>query len=174
MSLRRAPGNKTLSANVFQQGFVSSSRLASPTNSGRSASSATPADTPTRSKETWIAAGFLCLFLAGVYLSSNLNNQAVDIDNDMSKSHLRSSSLPSHMLANFRPIHEKCSVWIAQSSVKGLQGYGVFTTRDLARDEHILGVPDGVSIPIIGYWQRHGGSATAAKDAWMKVWDNYW
>ena len=62
---------------------------------------------------------------------------------------------------------------MAQSSVKGLQGYGVFTTRDLGPDEHILGVPDGVSIPIIGYWQRHGESA-AAKDAWMAVWDNYW
>ena len=70
------------------------------------------------------------------------------------------------------------TVWIAQSSIKGLQGYGVFTTRDLERDEHILGVPDGVSIPITGYWQRHEekGSAAAAKakDAWMAVWDNYW
>jgi len=44
----------------------------------------------------------------------------------------------------------------------------------LEPNEHILGVPDGVSIPIIGYSERHEGSAAAAKDAWIAVWDNYW
>lgn len=63
---------------------------------------------------------------------------------------------------------------MAQSSVKGLKGYGVFTTRDLVKGEHIMGVPDGVSIPIIGYWQRGKGRLERAKDAWMSVWDNYW
>jgi hypothetical protein len=65
------------------------------------------------------------------------------------------------------------SVWIAASSVRGLQGYGVFTTRDLAKDESILGVPDGVSIPITGYRQRHIPEGSNLKEAWIKVWYVY-
>lgn len=162
MSLRRlVPGAKP-------PGLFSIGAKEQPTNKP-----STPRSTPNRA----IAAGFLCLLVTGVYLSQSPNN-GDNNEGAVKSSHLRSSSVDNdkhHVLVNFRPIHETCTVWIAPSSINGLKGFGVFTTRDLAADEHILGVPDGVSIPIIGYWERDGGAAvSAAKDAWMAVWDNYW
>lgn len=40
----------------------------------------------------------------------------------------------------------ECTVWIAPSSLKGVNGYGVFTTRDIQKGEPILGAPDGLGV----------------------------
>lgn len=46
------------------------------------------------------------------------------------------------------------TVWIAPSYLKGFAGYGVFTTRDLEKGEHIIGRPDGVAVPVEFDWPR--------------------
>lgn len=64
------------------------------------------------------------------------------------------------------------TVWIAPSSLKGFAGYGVFTTRDLDKDESILGIPDGVAIPIETDWDDHTPKVKERHD-WWEVWGNY-
>ena len=155
MSLRRALGVKESTA----------AALPIESKNGTANSNSHP-----RAYQKWILATFLCLLTAAVYTLSAPLTTSNGKDTVRKTPSLRASS---HTLAKFEPIHPKCTVWMAASSVKGLQGYGVFTTRDLAPEEEILGVPDGISIPIIGYRQRRG-SAAAAKDAWINVWDNYW
>jgi SET domain len=46
------------------------------------------------------------------------------------------------------------TIWIAPSSVRGVNGYGIFTTRNLKAGESILGGPDGVAIPFEPYLHR--------------------
>jgi len=46
---------------------------------------------------------------------------------------------------------KECTVWIAPSSLRGVNGYGIFTTRDIRKGESILGAPDGVGIPVGSY-----------------------
>jgi len=60
--------------------------------------------TPRNKNHTWMKAGFLFLFLTGVYISQS---PAKD-DSESSGKYLRSSS-PAAVLPNFRPIHEKCT-----------------------------------------------------------------
>jgi hypothetical protein len=99
--------------------------------------------------------------------SSSANKKEFELQEKKSSSSIFASTSNTK---RFTPIHEKCTVWMAASSIKGLQGYGVFVTRDLVKGEPILGVPDGISVPIIGYHQRR----SEAKEAWISVWDNYW
>ena len=64
------------------------------------------------------------------------------------------------------------TVWIAPSSLKGVNGYGVFTTRDLQPDESILGIPDGVAIPVETNWDE-SSPKLPERLAWWQVWGNY-
>ena len=64
------------------------------------------------------------------------------------------------------------SVWIAPSSLKGFAGYGVFTTRDLAKGEHIIGRPDGVAVPIETEWDRKAPKKKE-RNNWANMWGNY-
>lgn len=70
--------------------------------------------TPRNKNHTLMKAGFLFLFLTGVYISQS---PAKD-DSDNSGKHLRSSSPAAFanqhgnaVLPNFRPIHEKCTTF---------------------------------------------------------------
>ena len=64
------------------------------------------------------------------------------------------------------------SVWIAPSSLKGFAGYGVFTTRPLAKGEHIIGRPDGVAIPVETDWDRRAPLQKERRN-WSHMWGNY-
>lgn len=64
------------------------------------------------------------------------------------------------------------SVWIAPSSLKGFAGYGVFTTRDLDKGEHIIGRPDGVAIPVETSWDR-SAPKKFARNNFSNMWGNY-
>jgi hypothetical protein len=46
------------------------------------------------------------------------------------------------------------TIWIAPSSLRGVNGYGVYTTRYLKAGESVLGRPDGVAIPFEPYLHR--------------------
>ena len=70
------------------------------------------------------------------------------------------------------PSPRQGSVWIAPSSIQGFAGYGVFTTRDLELDESILGIPDGVAIPVETKWDA-SSPKQAERKAWWHVWGNY-
>lgn len=61
---------------------------------------------------------------------------------------------------------------MAQTSLKGVNGYGVFTTRDLEKDESILGIPDGVAIPVETKWDETSPKEQE-REAWWDVWGNY-
>lgn len=63
-------------------------------------------------------------------------------------------------------------MWIAPSSLNGFAGYGVFTTRDLAEGEAILGQPDGVAIPVETSWDKTAPKQRERRD-WWGVWGNY-
>jgi len=57
----------------------------------------------------------------------------------------------------------QCGIYMAPSSIKGLDGYGVFTTRDIEKDTSIFSEPDGPSIPVVDY----------NRGDWMSTWDEY-
>lgn len=80
--------------------------------------------------------------------------------------HLRTTPTPTES-------QQHCTVWIAPSSLKGVNGYGTFTTRDLAAGERVLPSHDGLGIPIESYRHRDGLYAKERLD-WIRVWDNYW
>lgn len=65
------------------------------------------------------------------------------------------------------------TIWIAPSSLRGVNGYGIFTTRDLGPGESLLGVPDGVSIPVEAYRSK-GRPNEASFRAFKQLFDNYW
>lgn len=52
---------------------------------------------------------------------------------------------------------------MAPSSLKGLDGYGIFTTRDIQAESSIFTEPVGPSIPIIDY----------NKGKWLSLWYEY-
>ena len=82
----------------------------------------------------------------------------------------------SYLRAGSKDASEKqCTVWMAPSSLLGHPGFGLFTTRDMAKNELVLGGPDGISIPIEAYHQYRGsGEQNKHKKAWIAVWDEYW
>ena len=86
----------------------------------------------------------------------------------------QSLSFSSQKLRASSESHQKCTVWLAPSSLKGHSGYGIFTTRPLAKDEPILGGPDGVSIPIIDAYRSRKFPHNQARKNWVRVWENYW
>lgn len=53
---------------------------------------------------------------------------------------------------------------MAPSSLKGLDGYGIFTTRDIEAGSNMLSGQDGPSIPVFDH--THG--------PWTKTWNEYW
>jgi hypothetical protein len=70
---------------------------------------------------------------------------------------------------------QECSVWIAPSSLKGVNGYGTFTTRDLQAGEQILLTHDGLGIPIESYTNNNENIPFAKERSdWIRVWKNYW
>lgn len=52
---------------------------------------------------------------------------------------------------------------MAKSSLKGMDGYGIYTTRDISEGSSIFPKPDGPSIPIIDY----------NKGSWLSLWYEY-
>jgi hypothetical protein len=70
----------------------------------------------------------------------------------------------------------QCRIYLAPSSVKGLDGYGIYTTEDINKNELILSNPDGPSIPIIDYIfeQIQTTEAQIGRQVWINLWDNYW
>lgn len=58
---------------------------------------------------------------------------------------------------------KQCTIYMAPSSLKGLDGYGIFTTRDIEKDASIFSEQDGPSIPVIDY----------KSGPWMKTWNEY-
>ena len=60
---------------------------------------------------------------------------------------------------------DPCTIWMAPSSVKGLDGYGIFTTRSIQTGSQMLsGGPDGPSIPVVDY----------IRGPWTKTMNEYW
>ena len=59
---------------------------------------------------------------------------------------------------------------MAPSSLVGNAGFGIFTTRDLQPHESVLGVPDGLSIPIVSYLDHR----PQGQQQWTALWDNWW
>jgi hypothetical protein len=69
---------------------------------------------------------------------------------------------------------KECTVWIAPSSLRGVNGYGVFTTRDLKEGESILGNPDGVAIPVENYHPSPDQPNYESFKKFRRLFDNYW
>jgi hypothetical protein len=78
-------------------------------------------------------------------------------------------STPSFSLSSSLACIQTGSVWIAASSLKGFAGYGVFTTRDLAAGDAIIGRPDGVAIPVETAYDPAAPKA-AERNQWLHVW----
>lgn len=63
------------------------------------------------------------------------------------------------------------TVWLAPSSIRGVDGYGVFTTRDMKSGDEIVGADLGIPITHYGY---DGEPKVGPRRLWKHVWDNYW
>jgi hypothetical protein len=66
------------------------------------------------------------------------------------------------------------SIYLAPSSLKGNPGFGVFTTRDISRQEPVLTGPDGPSVVVIDQGRNVPGTIRAAQRAQEELWGNYW
>jgi hypothetical protein len=64
------------------------------------------------------------------------------------------------------------TIWIAPSSLKGVNGYGIFTTRDLAAGESLLGAPDGVAVPVERY-QHPSKPAVRERSQFLNLFGEY-
>jgi hypothetical protein len=82
-----------------------------------------------------------------------------------------SNDPPYAALRGASSLKDQCTVWMAPSSLKGVNGYGIYTTRNLADGESILGHPDGVSVPVWNYRYTKEPEAVE-RYAWRKVWKN--
>lgn len=70
-----------------------------------------------------------------------------------------------HVRKRFKDSDDPCTIWFAPSSVKGLDGFGIFTTRSIhVGDKMLSGGPDGPSIPVIDY----------IRGPWTKTMNEYW
>jgi hypothetical protein len=97
----------------------------------------------------------------GIVSSSNNGRSSKDQQNDKKQQKQRT----------------QCRIYLAPSSVKGLEGYGIFTTEDMKAGEIILSKPDGPSIPVVDYLFEPsftGDFGKLSRAAWIRVWDNYW
>ena len=89
----------------------------------------------------------------------------------------RLTSTPSsiHIRKVLTESQQQCTVWIAPSSLKGVDGYGTFTTRDLQPYERILPSHDGLGVPIESYYYSSETTPFAKeRNDWIRVWKNYW
>lgn len=62
---------------------------------------------------------------------------------------------------------------MAPSSLKGSVGFGIYTTRDMARHEAILAGPDGPALPVVDA-SRGPSHQKLARRAWFRTFDEYW
>lgn len=58
---------------------------------------------------------------------------------------------------------KQCTIYMAPSSLKGLDGYGVFTTRDIRKGSSIFQERHAPSIPVVD--ENRG--------PWLKIWNEY-
>ncbi len=99
----------------------------------------------------------MCLFAAGAALLCYVLLTSDDSEMPLEKSHVRKRSIGNKE-------EDPCTIWMAPSSVKGLDGYGIFTTRSIKAGSKMLPGPDGPSIPVIDY----------VRGPWTKTMNEYW
>lgn len=64
----------------------------------------------------------------------------------------------------------ECTIFMAPSSMKGVNSFGLYTTRDISKGESILSGPDSPSIPVLDFDNHR----TKEVDQWIKLFDEYW
>lgn len=69
-----------------------------------------------------------------------------------------------------------CTVYMAPSSVRGIKSMGIYTTKDLSRGSVIVKAADGLSIPVIDYYNDVGDTEQTklARKKWISIFDEYW
>jgi hypothetical protein len=69
---------------------------------------------------------------------------------------------------------DTCRIYMAPSSVKGVIGYGVYTTQPISQGELFLNGPDGPDILVTDFDYFPNDSLGFARSAWITVFDSYW
>lgn len=70
-----------------------------------------------------------------------------------------------------------CTVYMAPSSVHGIESMGIYTTKNLSKRSSIINAVDGLSIPVYGAWASNGHESKKmqeARNSWNKLFDEYW
>jgi hypothetical protein len=68
------------------------------------------------------------------------------------------------------------SIYMAPSSVHGLDGMGIYTTEALSDGDELLSAYDGPSIPVLDYYKRwyKGDGLEENRKRWNQLFDDYW
>jgi hypothetical protein len=65
---------------------------------------------------------------------------------------------------------------MAPSSLRGMDGMGIFTIENMTKGQYFLSSYDGPSIPVLNYKvkRRKDGHLTKDRERWTKLFDRYW
>jgi hypothetical protein len=68
------------------------------------------------------------------------------------------------------------TIYMAPSSIKGIDGMGLFTIEDMKKGQYFLSSYDGPSIPILNFKFIGQGEDSLSEDRerWIKLFDGYW
>ena len=70
-----------------------------------------------------------------------------------------------------------CRIYMAPSSLKGVNGLGIYTTRPIEKDEPFLNAPDGPSVAVLDYHMhsdKNDDPLQEKRNAWINLFDDYW
>jgi hypothetical protein len=68
------------------------------------------------------------------------------------------------------------TIYMAPSSIKGIDGMGMFTIENMKKGQYFLSSYDGPSIPILNFKFMGQGEDSLSEDRerWTKLFDGYW
>lgn len=72
-----------------------------------------------------------------------------------------------------KPTHTSCRLYLAPSSVNGIDGFGIFTVEDIPAMQTFFNAPDGPSIVVTDYDQGLL-YLSEQRSVFMQTFDNYW
>ena len=74
-----------------------------------------------------------------------------------------------------REQHDSCRIYMAPSSVKGVRGYGVYTTEKISKGHLFLTEPDGPDILVTDFdYIPRADPLLLERRSWISVFDSYW
>lgn len=78
--------------------------------------------------------------------------------------------------ADHEPTRKRCRIYMAPTSLKNMDGFGIYTTEALAAGDFFLTKADGpsITVPDYGYYPHDEDPLEAERAAFIRMFDSYW